>query len=398
MENEFFSQATTMRDQLIRWRRDLHQMPEVGLHLPNTVQYIRQELENMGLCPIVHEEISCVQATVGQGKALFLLRADMDALPIREQTGLPFAADNGNMHACGHDLHGAMLLGAAKLLKQAHFPGRVRLLFQSGEEIFRGAQAAVDAGALEGVGAAFAVHVVGMLPMGIALTGKAPMAAVDEFRITVTGKGGHGSMPEGCIDPILAGVQLHLALQSLIAREVGGTEEAVLTVGVFQAGQSANAIPEQAILEGTLRSFGEDLRRRLLERMEQVCLGVAAVYRCGATFHIPARCAGVVTEEGVTAAGESALAQIAPDWQLRRNAHGMGSEDFAQISTRVPSGYFLLGAGPEAEELRYPQHNPNIQFNEDILPLGAALLAQTAVNWLTGEKQAFTVQTEKDMV
>lgn len=373
-----------MHQQLTAWRRALHRMPEVGMQLPQTMGFLCAELGKMGIAYTFHEHSCCIEATLGQGKNCILLRADADGLPIAEAADVPFAATNANMHACGHDLHAAMLLGAAKWLKahESEIPGRVRLLWQSGEESFRGAAAAVRTGVLNGVQAAFSMHVIAMLPMGIALTGKRPMAAVDGFRITLTGRGGHGSMPEAAIDPINAGVQVYLALQSLMAREVSATQEAVLTVGHFSAGQSDNIIPQEAVLEGTLRTFGAELRQRLNIRMEQIAHAVAEAYRCRCEYRKTSCCAGVVTDETVTAAAGRALAKIAPQMQWREDAHGMGSEDFAQIAENVPSGYVMLGAGPQAEEKRYPQHHPQIEFDENILPVGAALYAGTAMQWL----------------
>ena len=209
------------------------------------------------------------------------------------------------------------------------------------------------------------------------------MASVDVFKITLTGHGGHGSMPESCVDPINAGVQVYLALQSLIAREIGGTEEAVLTIGQFSAGDVANVIPENAVLQGTLRTFKKEVRQRLLERMEQVVSGVAATYRCQAKYEILSRCPSVVTDDAVTASVENTIRSLVPQFHMMGGAHGMGSEDFSEITELVPSGYFMVGAGPEDPSRRLGQHNPKVEFNEDILSLGAAIYAKVAVDWLT---------------
>lgn len=384
MGNNFRQEAELLQDQLVAWRRKLHQEPEVGMTLPKTMEFIRQELEKMEVSYEYFEERACIIATIGEGNRCFLLRSDVDGLPIREETEVPFRATNGNMHGCGHDLHGAMLLGAAKLLKNCKEPldGCVKLLFQAGEETFEGARAALETGALEDVQAAFAMHVIAMMSVGIILTGKEPMASVDGFKITLTGKGGHGSMPEAAVDPINAAVQVYLALQSLVAREVSGTEEAVLTVGQFQAGDAANVIPEQAVLQGTLRTFKPEVRQRLWLRIEEMSAAVANAYRCGCKIEHISACAGVVTDDGVTAAVKEAVAREMPEARLIEGAHGMGSEDFAQIAQRIPAAYFMMGAGPKDEKKRYGQHNPKIEFNEDVLPLGAAIYAQAAATWL----------------
>lgn len=380
-------EAEAMQEQLICWRRELHQMPEVGIQLPRTMKYLQQQLMEMGIESRLHEEISCMEATIGQGEKCFLLRSDVDALPVREEAEVPFRSTNGNMHGCGHDLHGAMLLGAAKLLKghEKELKGTVKLLFQSGEEVFQGAKAAIAAGVLEApkVEGALALHVIAMLPMGLVMTGKKPMASVDGFRITITGRGGHGSMPEACVDSINAAVQVYLALQSLIAREIGGTEEAVLTIGQFAAGDVPNVIPERAVLQGTLRTFQPEVRERLRKRMQEISAGVAAAYRCQAEYTVLSECAGVVTDETVTERVAESIRAVAPELHLVSGAHGMGSEDFAEITQKVPAAYFMLGAGPEDESKRFAQHNPKIQFHEEVLPIGAAVYAQSAMDFLT---------------
>lgn len=382
----FQQEAAAMQNQLVSWRRSLHQIPETGIHLPQTMQFIREKLEEMGIAYELHEDISCITATIGSGGKCFLLRSDVDALPVAEEADVPFKSTNGCMHGCGHDLHGTILLGAAKLL-QAHeqeLKGTVKLLFQSGEEVFLGAKSAIRAGVLENpkVDAAFAMHVIAMMPMDLVFTGKQAMSAVDGFRITLIGHGGHGSMPEQAVDPINAAVQVYLALQSLIAREKGGSEEAVLTIGQFTAGEASNIIPERAVLQGTLRTFDENVRQRLLKRIREVTAGVAMTYRCRQEYEELFSCASVYTDDEVTASVEKSLLKIVPGISIQKNAHGMGSEDFAEITQRVPSAYYTIGAGPEDASRRLGQHNPKIVFNEDILSLGAAIYAQAATDWL----------------
>ena len=385
-ETSFRKEALALQEELTRWRRDLHQIPEVGMALPQTMAYIRGRLEEMGISYQHHREISCIVATLGAGEKCFLLRADADGIPVTEETELPFRSRNGCMHGCGHDLHTTMLLGAAKLLKarEKELKGTVKLLFQSGEEVFQGAKAAIEAGVLEnpGVDAAFAMHVIAMMPMGIIMTGKEAMASVDGFKITLTGHGGHGSMPETGVDPINAAVQVYLALQSLIAREIGGTEEAVLTVGQLSAGDTANVIPERAVLQGTLRTFDPKVRQRLCRRIRDVTEGVACTYRCRWEYEVLSACPSVITQEDVTQSAEESIRQIVPEFHILGGAHGMGSEDFAEIAQRVPSAYFMIGAGPEDKEKQLGQHNPRIEFREDILGIGAAIYAQTAKDWL----------------
>ncbi|MDD6159534.1 MAG: M20 family metallopeptidase [Oscillospiraceae bacterium] len=384
---DFVTEANALQGALTAWRRELHQIPEVGTHLPQTVEFITKRLDEMEIPYQVYEDISCVAALIGSGRPCFLLRGDMDALQVEEEAEVPFRSVNGCMHGCGHDMHATMLLGAAKLLKEheKELKGTVKLLFQSGEEIFQGAKAAVAAGVLEAphVDAAFAAHVIGAMPMGVILTGKEAMSAVYGFKITVTGKGGHGSMPEQAVDPINAGVQIYLALQSLIAREIGGTEEAVLTIGQFHAGDVANVIPERAVLQGTLRTFDRGVRQRLIDRMGEMVPAVAAAYRCTAEIEVLSDCPSVVTDDAVTAHAERQIKEILPDMKVIGGAmHGMGSEDFAFITERVPSAYYMMGAGVPDQSKWVGQHNPKVMFNEDVLPIGAAIYAQTAAAWL----------------
>lgn len=386
-EHETFQQeAAMLQERLVQWRRALHQMPETGIGLPRTMAYIRQQLEEMGISCRVYEDISCIEATIGSGGKCFLLRSDVDALPVEEETDLPFRSDNGCMHGCGHDLHGTILLGAARLLKahESQLKGTVKLLFQSGEEVFLGAKSAIAAGVLENpnVDAALAMHVIAMMPVGVLMTGKEAMSSVNGFKITLIGHGGHGSMPELAVDPINAAVQVYLALQSLIAREIGGSEEAVLTIGQFTAGEASNIIPERAVLQGTLRTFREDVRQRLLKRIREVVSGVAMTYRCQAEYEELFSCSSVITDDALTAGVEKSIRKIVPQFHILGGAHGMGSEDFAEITQKVPSAYYMLGAGPAEESKRLGQHNPKVEFNEAVLSLGAAIYAQAAADWL----------------
>lgn len=384
--NQLLTEALQLQPQLITWRRALHQIPEVGTNLPKTVEFIKKCLDEMEITYQVYEDSSCVVATIGTGEKCFLLRSDMDGLPVTEETDLEFKSVNGCMHGCGHDMHAAILLGAAKLLKdrEEQLQGTIKLLFQSGEEVFQGAQNAIEAGVLDNpkVDAAFAMHIIAMMPVGVIMTGKEPMASVDGFKITLTGHGGHGSMPEMCVDPINAAVQVYLALQSLIAREIGGTQEAVLTIGQLTAGEVANVIPEKAVLQGTLRTFKKEVRQHLVQRIQEVAEGVAKTYRCQMEYEVLSACPGVVTDDEVTKNAEESIKTLFPEVMILKDAHGMGSEDFAQITDKVPAAYFMMGAGPKEEKKRLGQHNPKVEFNEDVLTMGAAIYAKTVMDWL----------------
>lgn len=386
VSNQLFKEALGIHEQLTQWRRTLHQIPEVGIKLPQTMEYIVAQLEDMGIPYRLYNDISCVVATIGSGEKCFLLRSDVDAIPVPEETSLSFRSTNGYMHGCGHDMHGTILLGAAKLLKmhENELKGTVKLLFQSGEEVFKGASAAIKAGVLESphVDAAFAAHVIAMMPVGVIMTGKQPMSSVDGFKITIIGHGGHGSMPELSVDPINAAVQVYLGLQSLIAREIGGTEEAVLTIGQLAAGEAANVIPERAVLQGTLRTFDPKVRERLCTRIREITEGICKTYRCSFEYEVLSACPSVVTNDALTADIKKSILSVVPNFHILDGAHGMGSEDFAEISQCVPSAYYMIGAGPEDPNQRFGQHNPKVEFNESVLPVGAAIYAQAAMDWL----------------
>lgn len=380
-------EARRLSAEMSRWRRDLHQVPEIDLTLPETTAYIARELNAMGIACDVKEEISCVFAVIGHGSPCLLLRADMDALPIEERSGEPFSAVNGRMHACGHDLHAATLLGVAKMLKEqeSELKGTVKLLFQSGEETFRGAKAAIEAGVLENpkVDAAFAMHAFASAPLGEIQYGLMPMGAVYGFQITVTGRGGHGSQPERCIDPINAAVQVYLALQSLLARECPPTEEASLTIGQFTAGTAANAIPETAVLKGTLRTFKPEIRAMLIRRIGEISKAVAAAYRCGCEIEVLSDVPSVVCDEGFAALCLESARRCGGAESIRTDLHLMGSEDFAMISEQVPSCYLVGGAGVSDIDRWRGQHNPEIIFNEDAMVRNAAVYLQVVADYFS---------------
>ena len=386
MENRLLKEAAELQEQLEEWRRALHQMPELGTKLPQTVAYIAMRLDEMEIPYKVYEDISCVEATIGSGEKCFLLRSDVDALPVVEEADIDFKSTNGNMHGCGHDMHGTILLGAAKLLKahEKELKGTVKLLFQSGEEVFKGAKAAIAAGVMENphVDAAFAMHVIASMPAGMLASGKYAMSAVYGFKINLKGHGGHGSMPELCVDPINAAVQVYLALQSLIAREVGGTEEAVLTIGQLAAGEVANVIPERAVLQGTLRTFTKEVRDRLIKRISEVANAVAAAYRCECELEVLSDCPSVICDEEMAVGVEASLKSVLPEAYIMKGMHGMGSEDFAEFTSIVPGAYWTIGAGVEDQSKWLGQHNPKIIFNEDVLHMGAACYAKVAMDWL----------------
>ena len=387
MSAELLKEAKGLSEQLVTWRRNLHQIPELDLELPNTVAYVTKQLSEMGISYETIANGSGIVALIGSGDKCFMLRSDMDALPVHEETGLPFASQNGHMHACGHDMHTSILLGAAKLLKahEAELKGVVKLLFQPGEETFRGAEAVLKCGILENphVDAAFAMHVSSTTPVGLIGYGPNPMSSVYGFKITLTGRGGHGSTPELCIDPINAGVQIYLAMQSLIAREVPASGEAVLTIGRFHAGDASNVIPERAELQGTLRTFDPAITSHLIDRISEVVKTVSETYRVTPAIEVLSNVPSVVCDPKLNEEIKNTICSLDPSLQVVPLFHAMGSEDFAFISQKLPnSSYFAIGAADPDKSKWKAQHNPQVLFNEDCLPIGAASYAAVAMEWL----------------
>ena len=386
MSNEIMQEAMLMFSEMVSWRRELHRIPELGLKLPQTTAFICGKLDEMGIKYKLSSESSCITALIGSGSPCFLLRSDMDALPVEEQSGEPFAADNGCCHACGHDLHATVLLGAAKLLKahEAELKGTVKLLFQSGEETFTGCAAAISEGVLEDphVDASFAAHVAGAVQLGVIAYGDKAMSSAYGFHIDVKGTGVHGSSPELGVDPINAAVHIYLALQEMIAREVSGMDEVAMTIGQFHAGGAANVIPDTAMMEGTLRTFKKETADFLIGRITEAAEKIAEAYRAKAEVTALYNVPPVDGDPEFNEACIASIKKVNSDVYPAKVLHAMGSEDFAFVTQRIPSGYMFFGAGVEDKSKWRPQHAPDIVFNENVIPLMTASYAQVAMDYL----------------
>ena len=393
---ELLKESRTLEPQLQQWRRTIHRHPEVGFDLTQTKALVKTALTEMG-----YEPKDCGRAGVlalAGGKKpgrTILLRADMDALPIPEESGEEFRSEvPGKMHGCGHDMHTAMLLGAAKLLKahEDELEGTVKLEFQPAEEIFQGSPDMLANGLLEDphVDAAVMFHVLaGMpLPTGTVLVpgGGITMASCEQYHIVVRGKGGHGSTPENCIDPITAGVHVHLALQELISREVPAAKEVALTVGKFAGGQAANVIPDTCVLEGTLRGFDVELMEHLKTRIAEVVKGVATTYRTPATIETLSDVPPLVLDDDMTQASLGYVGAVLPKAAFLPLFHAMASEDFALISSEIPSAYFTVGAAVTDTDEHFAQHHPKARFSDAELPLGAAAYAAVALGYIADHR------------
>lgn len=389
----YYERALELKDETIANRRHIHKNAETGLDLPKTKAYVMKKLTEYGL-----EPKDCgygVTATLGKGGKVLLLRADMDALPMPEESGEEFACPTGKeAHTCGHDFHAAMLLTAAKMLKEKEdtLEGTIKFMFQPAEETFEGSKNMIENGILENppVDAALAYHVSpGKMPIGLFMYNDKDtmMYSVDGFKITIHGKGSHGAYPHVGVDPINIGVHIHLALQELIARESDPTHSCVLTIGQFTGGTAANIIPETAVLQGTIRTNKPEARELLVRRMKEVAEKTAAVYNGTVDIEMisevpPLICNPKLTDEVVGYMQELGIPGLTPYPGISASA----SEDFAVIAEKVPSTFMYLSAGYLDERGQYPAHHPKAQFNEDVCPIGAACFAHCASQWLKNNK------------
>ena len=397
--NPLLAEAKQKTDALIANHRWLHSHAEVGFDLKNTVAFVENKLKEMGYTPVRCGK-SGIVASIGSGNKTILLRADMDALPIREETGLPFSCENGNMHACGHDMHTTMLLGAAELLMKhkENLKGTVKLMFQPAEEMLSGANDMLDAGVLENptVDAAVMIHVTTGTPMPtgtvyVPSTGVSSPAA-DYFTIQVQGVGCHGSTPEKGVDAVTAAAHILVALQEIRARELPAGQEAIFTVGSFHGGTAANVIADTATLEGTIRAYDEETRAFLKMRISEIAQSTASAFRASATVTFGSGCPPMFNHKDLTEKavdilkpllGESGVINGAQFAAQGRPVRSGGSEDFAYISQKIPSMMLALAAGTPDEGHTHPLHHPKVTFNESVLPIGAAVFAHFALTWLS---------------
>jgi hippurate hydrolase len=330
----------------------------------------------------------------------------MDALPMREESDVPFAAENGNMHACGHDLHTAMLLGAARLLKahEDEIEGTIKLMFQPAEEICEGANDMIHAGLLENphVDAAMMIHVMAGMPFApgtvIVSSPGVSAPAADYFEIRVQGKGCHGSMPNSGVDPLTAAAHILIALQEIHAREIAMGDRAVLTFGTMHAGTASNVIPDVVTMGGTLRTFDEKTRDYIKERMTQIAEGIATSFRAHAEVTFGSGCPTLKNDGDLSGCVATYMRDLLGEGKAytveqlsavsgEGTAGTAGSEDFAYVSQKVPALMLALAAGQPQVGYCYPQHHPMVKFDEDVLAGGSAVYAYSAMRWLEEHKK-----------
>ncbi len=399
--------AQNIQSYIMNIRRSIHQHAEVGFELKKTVSFVKDKLLEIGLTPINCGHSGIVVHIEGKkpGKVI-LLRADMDALAIQEEANVEFASHNGNMHACGHDMHTAMLLGAAQLLKkyEHEIEGTVKLMFQPAEEIFEGAHNMIEDGLLKNpkVDAALMIHVMASIPLpsGMVIVSSPGVGApaADYFEITVQGKGCHGAMPNTGIDPLLVAANIVIALQTISSRELAMNEEVALTIGTMQAGAVANAIPDSVTMKGSIRTFNERTRTFVKKRLVEIVEGIARTFRADAVVEFGSGCPTLVNDQQLsTCASEYLKDLLGSEYvittsDIKKNkdeesTQAAGSEDFAYVSQEVPSIMLALAAGRPEEGYLYPQHHPRVTFDERVLSSGSAIYAYMALRWLKDHKE-----------
>jgi amidohydrolase len=396
--------ARAIHDDVVAVRRRIHRRPEIGTDLPVTQDVVLEELKKIGLEGRRGSALSSVVAVIEGGRPgrTVLLRGDMDALPLHEDTGLDFSSEiAGAMHACGHDTHVAMLLGAARLLlaRRADFPGRVVLMFQPGEEGYGGAKTMIDEGLLDaatdGGGArpsgALAIHISTRYPTGeIHMKAGPEMAATDVIRITVKGRGGHASSPHTALDPIAVAAEIVLALQAMVTRRIDVFDPAVVTIAQITAGTTNNIIPESVFLFGTIRSVSEKTREEVRAGVRRVAEGIAAAHDATADVDLEPGYPVTVNDPAFTAfVQETARGLIGDERVVELTAPVMGGEDFSYVLQEVPGAMAFLGGRPDGVDPETaPQNHSNlVVFDEPAMDVGVALYAAVAIRHLTESGQ-----------
>lgn len=385
----YMNEAKQLEEKITKYRRDLHQIPELGLDLPKTKSYIMEQLDALQL---EYEEVGTSGISVlirgkEEGKTI-LLRADMDALPMQEENDLPFKATGQCAHTCGHDLHAAMLLGAAEIINnhKDEFAGNVKLMFQPAEEIFKGSEEMIANGILENpkVDAAIAFHTgLDDTPGSFGYYQGNMTTSSDNFKITITGKGGHGAYPHTTIDPIYAGMVIRDAFNQMISYEITGNENTTLTLGQFAAGSNANIIPEVCTLQGTTRSYIPENRNHIMKRMEEIMEGVEKITRTKIDFEILAQVPPLYSDPEFTEELVHIMKEAAPEIKGIPNTRVKASEDMANISVQVPTAFFMMNCKVEGND--FSHHNPEILFDEKVLPIGSGSFATLAIHWLNSQ-------------
>ena len=386
--NKFLKRAQELEASMKNDRHYLHQNAEVGFDLPITTKYVMDRLQEIGLEPkeICKSGVTALIEGKKPGKT-YLLRADMDALSMNEENVLEFASKTNAAHNCGHDMHTAILLGAAQILKENvdELEGNVRLMFQPNEEAFLGSKAMIEAGVLDDVDVASCMHM--MLDYDASNYACAPgffSSSCDGFKITVNGKGCHGAMPHLGIDPINVGMSICTAFQQLVSRETPPKETASLTFGQFSGGNTPNIVPDKVVIQGTLRTYNAELRAKLVNRMQTIVKSAGEMYGTTVEYEVLSDVPSIYVNPEMLEEVKTYLSEIEGLTLANDNFRITPSDDMAFISEKVPTVYLLLQA--RVKDNPYPHHTPKVLFDESAMTWGAAMHAQCAFEWLRNHK------------
>ena len=385
--------AKAVHQEIVKWRRDLHRIPEIGFDLEQTSEYVKASLTEMDIPHTSAAKTGVIGLIEGSSPGPVLaLRADMDALPIREETGLSFASENNSMHACGHDAHTAMLLGTARVLNslKKHLKGSIKLLFQPGEEGHGGAEKMIADGCLESpqVDAVVGLHVGQIFPeVGTGQIGicKGPiLAASTAFEVEVKGKSTHGALPHLGVDAITVSAEIITSLQKIVSREIDPLGAAVLTVGKIKGGEAINIVTPTVKFGGDFRTLTEHDRSFITGRLEEICTSLAGAHRAEAKVKIlggypPTVNNPIFVDKVTKAAGEV----IGSENVVEIKKPNMGTEDMSLYLEKVPGAFFVLGTGNAEKGITYPHHNSKFDLDEDVLWIGPALFAKVTLDYLS---------------
>ena len=383
--------AKKNQDYVIQMRREFHMNPEVSMQEYNTCKRIKEELEKMG---VEYKGIAGtgVIATIKGNKPgkTVALRGDIDALAVVEENTHNYVSKvHGMMHACGHDTHGAMLLGAVKVLNEMkdEIEGTVKFFFQPGEEVGKGAAAMVAEGALEGVDGVMGIHISSDMPVGTINADPGPrMASADSFKVTITGKGGHGARPEQCIDAVVVGAATVMNLQSIVSRELSPFDPVVVTTGSIKSGTRFNVIAPTAILSGTTRCYSPEVRKNFFDSITRVAKSTAEAYRATAEVEFTEGVGPTINDDNCAALARETAASLVGKENVVTVPPSTGGEDFSFFSNIVPGVMVKLGTGNKEKGSDFPHHHEKFDIDEDMLEVGTALYAQFALNYLSNNK------------
>jgi amidohydrolase len=388
------SEADALKDQLIAWRRDLHRHPELGFQEFRTSGIVAKHLASLGLEVQTGVGKTGVIGLLDDAKSgpVVMLRFDMDALPIQELNQSDYVSQTpGVMHACGHDGHTAIGMGIAHLMARhrEELAGTIKFVFQPGEEGCGGALAMIADSALENPkpDVALGLHVWNDQPLGLLAAGNGGvMAAADIFTIKVQGKGGHGAQPHLCVDAVLIASQIVVALQNIVARNVNPRQTVVVTVGSIHAGTAFNVIADTAEMKGTIRVFDAATREEIVRRLTEVVENTARAFGGSATIEIKAISPATANDERMAHMVRETAIEVLGAEHVTADQFTMTAEDMSEFLNRVPGCFFFIGSANAEKGLNAPHHNPHFDIDEDVLPMGVAVLASAAMRYLNGER------------